>query len=402
VCIDLSKMRKVVVNPEKKSITAEGGALWADVDSAGDEHGLATVGGTVNHTGIGGLTLGGGYGWLSGAYGLTIDNLLEVELVLADGSIVKASSTQNQDLFWAVRGAGACFGVATSFVYRAYEQKHHVWAGLLAFPPPLLAQVVEFGNKQVEITTGKHAMAMAFGHPPPAFQPIILCVVIYNGTEREGKEFFAPLLKLGPLMDTTTMMPYPSLNSMINAMAPHGSRKSQKGSAFLFPMDPAFAQSVLEDYSAFIKRVPDAGRTVIIFEYVCPSKLMEVGPTETAFANRGEYCNVLIGPTCSDKENDMVCREWSREMAAKFQAELERKKNEESSDKTTMMAVAQYSNYDGKHSGVEEYRRLLTISGLGNTAKGAFGVNTDRLVSLKKHYDPQNVFNRFVNLLPAV
>lgn len=349
MCIDLSKMRKVVVDAQRMTITAQGGALRVDVDSAATEHGLATVGGTVNHTGIGGLTLGGGYGWLTGAYGLTIDNLLEAEFVLADGSIVTASHNENQDLFWAIRGAGACFGVATSFVYRAYGQKNHVWAGLLVFPPTLLAQVIEFANQQVEIITGKHAMAMAFGHPPPAFQSIVLCVVMYNGTESESKEFFAPLLKLGPLIDSTTMMPYSSLNSMLNQMVPHGDRKSQKGSVFLFPMDPAFAHSILKDYSAFVKRVPDAGRTVIILEYLSPAKLMKVGPTETAFANRGDYCNVLIGPTWSDKANDMVCREWSREMAAKFQAELERKKIEKGFDKSTMVAVGEYSNYDGKH-----------------------------------------------------
>jgi hypothetical protein len=340
-------MRTVEVDPEQKTITAQGGALWADVDSAAAEHGLATVGGTVNHTGVGGLTLGGGYGWLTTAYGLTIDNLLEAELVLADGSIVTTSHTENEDLFWAVRGAGACFGVATKFVYRAYEQKNQIWAGLLFFPPPLLEKVFEFADQQVEITTGKHAMAVAFGAPPPAHQPIILVVVMYNGSESEGREFFAPLFKLSPLMDTTAMMPYPSLNGMINAMVPHGDRKNQKGSAFLYPLDPAFAQSVLDDYVAFTKRVPDAQRTVIIFEYLSPHQLMKVGPTDTAFANRGNYCNVLIGATWSNKENDMVAREWPREMASKFQRELERKKSEKGVDKSTMDAVAEYTNYDG-------------------------------------------------------
>jgi hypothetical protein len=267
--------------------------------------------------------------------------------VLADGSIVTTSHTENEDLFWAVRGAGACFGVATKFVYRAYEQKNQIWAGLLFFPPPLLEKVFEFADQQVEITTGKHAMAVAFGAPPPAHQPIILVVVMYNGSESEGREFFAPLFKLSPLMDTTAMMPYPSLNGMINAMVPHGDRKNQKGSAFLYPLDPAFAQSVLDDYVAFTKRVPDAQRTVIIFEYLSPHQLMKVGPTDTAFANRGNYCNVLIGATWSNKENDMVAREWPREMASKFQRELERKKSEKGVDKSTMDAVAEYTNYDG-------------------------------------------------------
>lgn len=106
VVIDLSEMRKVEIDPIEKTITAQGGCIWEDVDEAAGEHGLATVGGTVNHTGIGGLTLGGGYGWLCGKYGLTIDNLLEVQMVLANGDVVRASDKENTDLFWAVRGSG--------------------------------------------------------------------------------------------------------------------------------------------------------------------------------------------------------------------------------------------------------------------------------------------------------
>lgn len=102
--IDMRKMRKVTVDPKSKTITAEGGCNWQDVDEAGQKHGLATVGGTVNHTGIGGLTLGGGYGWLSGKYGLTVDVLLSAKVVLADGRLVTASETENEDLFWAIRG----------------------------------------------------------------------------------------------------------------------------------------------------------------------------------------------------------------------------------------------------------------------------------------------------------
>ncbi|KAI4159782.1 MAG: hypothetical protein LQ342_006293 [Letrouitia transgressa] len=129
IVIDLSLMRQVTVDPSVMTITAQGGCLWVDVDEAAGKYGLATVGGTVNHTGIGGLTLGGGYGWLSGYHGLAIDNLLSVRMVLADGSLVTASDAENPDLFWAVRGAGQSFGVTVEFTYRAHEQKDPVWAG---------------------------------------------------------------------------------------------------------------------------------------------------------------------------------------------------------------------------------------------------------------------------------
>jgi FAD/FMN-containing dehydrogenase len=128
--IDLSRMNKATVDPVNKTVTAQGGATWKEVDESAGEHGLATVGGTVNHTGIGGLTLGGGYGWLSGQYGLTIDNLLSATVVLADGRILTASSAENSDLFWGLRGAGYNFGVVVDFTYRAYDQRSPVFAGL--------------------------------------------------------------------------------------------------------------------------------------------------------------------------------------------------------------------------------------------------------------------------------
>lgn len=348
LCINMSKMRDVVVDPVNKTITAQGGCLWADVDKAAAEHGLATVGGTVNHTGIGGLTLGGGYGWLSSAYGLAIDNLLEVELVLADGSILKASETSNPDLFWAVRGAGSCFGVATSFTYRAYDQKNPVWAGTLVYPPPVLASIVEFADQQVEITTGKHGLVFGFGAPPPAFQPVILVAIFYNGTESEGRGFFAPLLALGPLATMVETIPYSSVNGMLNPLTPHGGRKTMKGSAFLFPMEPAFAQEIFEDFCAFLAKVPEAGATLLMFEYLAAYKITEVAPTATAFANRGNYCNLMVCPTWLTKENDAVCRQWARDITAKFRAELERGKRN-GVDKDTMEAVAEYANYDGMY-----------------------------------------------------
>jgi FAD/FMN-containing dehydrogenase len=146
ICIDLSKLRKVIVNPDTKTVTAQGGALWADVDKAAEEHGLAVVGGTVNTTGVGGLTLGGGYGYLVGQYGLVIDNLLEVKLVLADGKTVTASRHKNSQLFWAIRGAGASFGAVLSFTFQAYAMRTPVWGGALVIGISELQKVVAFAN----------------------------------------------------------------------------------------------------------------------------------------------------------------------------------------------------------------------------------------------------------------
>lgn len=228
LCIDLSKMRTVTVDPMAKIITAEGGSLWSDVDTEAEQFGLATVGGTVNHTGIGGLTLGGGYGYLTGKHGLVIDNLLEVEMVLADGSVVMASETEKPDLFWAVRGAGTSFGVATKFLYRAHEQKGPVWGGLLAFPKTQMEQIVAFCNTVLDSQKNPDAKAtvfLSFGSPPPALQPVVMAGVVYLGAEEEAKEFFAPLLNLEPLVDMTSGMSYSGLNTIFNGPMVPGVRR---------------------------------------------------------------------------------------------------------------------------------------------------------------------------------
>lgn len=222
-------MRSVTVDPIAKSITAQGGALWSDVDTEAEKFGLAAVGGTINHTGIGGLTLGGGYGYLTGKHGLVIDNLLEVEMVLADGSIVTASETENPDLFWAVRGAGASFGVATKFVYRAHEQKGPVWGGLLVFPKTQLEHIVAFCNTVLDAEKnldGKATVLLGFASPPPALSPVVMAGVVYLGAEEQAKGFFEPLLGLSPLADMTSGMPYSGANAIFNgAMFPGVRRK---------------------------------------------------------------------------------------------------------------------------------------------------------------------------------
>lgn len=151
LCIDMSRLRKVEVDLSAKTVMAQGGALWADVDKAAEEHDLAVVGGTVNTTGVGGLPLGGGYGYLVGQFGLVIDNLLEVEMVLADGKLVTASRHKNSQLFWAIRGAGASFGAVLTFTFQAYELKTPVWGGTLVIDVAELDKAVAFANDFVKV-----------------------------------------------------------------------------------------------------------------------------------------------------------------------------------------------------------------------------------------------------------
>ncbi|KAJ5501846.1 FAD linked oxidase N-terminal [Penicillium expansum] len=189
--IDLFKMR---------STEDVNGALW--------EHGLGTVSGVVGDTGVGGLILDGGYGYLTGRRGLALDCLLGCEAVLANGDIIIANKDENADLFWAFRGAGPNFGIVTNFTSQAYPQGD-CWAGFLAYPPDKLAELIEFGNLFMRTTDGNSMLSIIVGNfIPPDRAAGLLAVVFYNGTKDEGKEFFKPIYDLKLIGDTTATMPY--------------------------------------------------------------------------------------------------------------------------------------------------------------------------------------------------
>lgn len=206
--IDLGSMRDVRVDVEKKLLHVQGGCQWGDVDAAAWAHGLATVGGTVADTGVGGLTLGGGYGALSGQRGLVIDNLVAATVVLADGQILQASEEENADLFWAIRGAGQNFGVTVEFVFRAWEQAEG-WMGMMVFPATgenveKLAKAVnelycvpkEGGRKSK--SEGKGMGLLGMGKPPDAGgQTVLLFIASHFGSEEEGREVFKAFTDIG-------------------------------------------------------------------------------------------------------------------------------------------------------------------------------------------------------------
>jgi FAD binding domain len=190
-----------------------GGAVWETVDNATIAHGLATPGGTVNHTGVGGLTLGGGYGWLSGQYGLVIDNLVQATVVIANGSAVVASPTSHPDLFWAIRGGGGNFGIVTEFVLKAYPQRKTVFAGPLIFPPPMVGKLAETIDKWWAGVGDREGLMMCLTRGPDRQvrvtgllvisreltcpQPAVILVLFFNGSEEEGRANFKQFYDLG-------------------------------------------------------------------------------------------------------------------------------------------------------------------------------------------------------------
>ncbi|KAI9789074.1 MAG: hypothetical protein M1833_002772 [Piccolia ochrophora] len=379
VVIDLSRMRQVVVDTENRTITAQGGCLWADVDTAAGERGLATVGGTVNHTGIGGLTLGGGYGWLTGKYGLVIDNLLEVEVVLADGQVVKASEKENTDLFWALRGAGQNFGVATQFTYRAFEQKNLVWAGVMVFGRDQIDGVVAFANHVAKVSQGDAGMLLVLGTPPLAPAPAIMTPVFFNGPEDKAKDFFAPLLELGPAVNMTSEMPYAMVNGLANAANCHGGRKTMKGPNFSTPIDPRDVSELLDGVTSLLQTIPDATGSHIVLSFLNSSRTLEQAHTSAAFANRGDHQVCIVLAQWTEVEHDSACREWTRKTCEKL-GEISTKKKDSSGLERSSEGVGGYGNFNGSE----------TLP----SAREIFGVNHDRLKTLKERYDPENIFNK--------
>ncbi|KPI40358.1 6-hydroxy-D-nicotine oxidase [Cyphellophora attinorum] len=334
---DLGKMRKVTFDKEREVLVIGGGANWGDVDEEAYKFGYATVGGTVMDTGVGGLTLGGGYGWLSGQYGLVIDNLLEVELVLASGEIIRASKTQNPDLFWALSGAGQNFGVATEFVLQAKKLENtEVWAGMLVYPPApgILEKLVTAVNNLYMIdpetgktkVNGKGGGGLGFARPPDAGgATMILTPVIYFGTKDEAETVYKELIDIGPVANTTTMVPYPTINNLL--APPYGLRASMKGAAFELPIRPEFAQKNFDEYTKFMDANPDAGISMLLWELFDPAKINELD--HGCFANRGLHFNGMICPIWTDPKNDQTCRLWAREMNEMWKKELEEHSSKE-------------------------------------------------------------------------
>jgi hypothetical protein len=287
----------------------------------------------------------GGYGWLTGAHGLALDNLVQAEVVLADGSIVTASSSENPDLYWAIRGAGPCLGIATSIVFRGFVQGP-VWHGDLIFPPSALGALVEFANHVLEVSRGESSMIMIQGQLPGATQPLVLVQVFYDGTEDKAKNFFAPLFKLGPIEDTTKVKPFSEATGGGDDIAPGFGKAT--GGGIMEPIDTGFVKSLYEDYMAFVKNVPDASGTVLAYEIHPTYGTLLHSQKETAFPNRGTFGNIIVVAAYTKEESAPACEEWCRVMHDKIHNEFERRKELDNVDDTTKTAVGEYINYDGE------------------------------------------------------
>ena len=372
VVVDLSPLREVVVDARARTARVGGGCTWADVDRATHEHGLATPSGFISTTGVGGLTLGGGIGYLTRRYGLTIDNLLEAELVLADGTRARASADENPDLFWAIRGGGGNFGVATSFTFRLHPV-HTVLAGPTFWPLEQTAEVMrayrEFLPAAPRELNGFFALLTV--PPAPPFpeelhgQKVCGVVWCHLGSETDAQAALAPMLDVGtPLMHAVGPMPYPAFQSMFDALYPPGLQWYWRADFVRELPDAA-----IDRHADFGARLPTMHSTMHL--YPIDGAVHDAGAADTAFSYRdATWAEVIVGVD-PDPANAEAIRRWTVEY---------------------WEAVHPYSAGGG-------YVNFLMDEGQ-ERVRATYRDNYDRLARAKAAYDPDNAFRINQNIAP--
>ena len=376
--IDLTRMRNVSVDTAARTVTYGGGCVFGDVDSALAAHGLATVGGLYNKTGVGGLVLGGGHGFLTARHGLAIDNLLSVEMVLADGSVVEVSEGQKPDLFWAVRGAGAQFGIVTRFTSRAHPQGD-VWGGPLVFTLDKVPEMVAFANGFHSRDASDHNYALVFACAPPEYKtPVAIAGVFYNGPATEAEQFFAPLLALSPIANATGMVPYPVTNTLFNPRFEGPGRRLMGSCSVLMPLDADIIAEAGRRFLDFITSHDDMAKSMLVFEFFPTAAIQATPHAATAFASRGEHYLVVMVLMSEDATHDDEIRAFKRGLSE---------------------YITTTCGYRGKQAAGQRAPVYVNLEHESLSPEDAFGDHVERLRELKQRYDPANVFHKWHSML---
>ena len=371
--IDLSLMRGVRVDPAARTVRAEGGCTGGDVDHATHAFGMATPTGTISTTGIAGLTLGGGIGHLSRPYGLTIDNLLAVDVVLADGSFVTADAQEHPDLYWAVRGGGGNFGVVTSFLFRLHPVKM-VGAGPTFWPldqtPQVMKAYREFITQAPEDVSGFFAFLTV--PPVPLFPANLhhqkMCAIIWCSTAAPEKADQATkaMRSVGkPALDHVGPMPFPAIQSLFDGLYPPGLQWYWRADFFKEISDASIAQHLKH-----AEQLPTGHSTVHM--YPINGAAGRVGSTDTAFSYRDAlWAGVIVGVDPEPNNKEKITK-WTKE----------------------------YFDALHPHSSGGAYVNFMMEEGQ-ERVKASFRDNYDRLATIKKKYDPTNFFRVNQNIRPA-
>ncbi|ALO08346.1 putative oxidoreductase [Streptomyces venezuelae] len=368
--VDLSRMRGVRVDPEARTARAEGGATWGDFNHATHAFGLATTGGVVSTTGIGGLTLGGGMGHLARRCGLSCDNLIAADVVTAEGTLVSCDAERHPDLFWALRGGGGNFGVAVSLAYRLHPVDH-VFGGLTCYPlGPDVARAWQRMNEDapVELNT---ILVMALGPEEPFLperwhgRPICAAFTCFSGPTADDEKVLGLLDGLGPVVGRfMERMPYPVINTLFDEQLPPGLFHYWKGA---FSRD--LSDGAIDAHMAFGETMPSMESDTAIFPI--DGACHEVGPEETAFAYRDAVFSHSIGGTWTDPADSEADIAWTRAYEKALRPHTEQG------------GYVNFMDDDDQDRVRVNYRQ-----------------NFDRLRAVKRRYDPDNVFRLNQNIVP--
>ncbi|WP_432720720.1 FAD-binding oxidoreductase [Jeongeupia wiesaeckerbachi] len=372
--VDLSQMKTARVDPGTRRVVIEGGATLADLDAATQAHGLATPLGINSTTGVAGLTLGGGFGWLSRKYGMTIDNLESAEVVTAAGDVVHASATEHPDLFWALQGGGGNFGVVTRFEFRLHPVGPDLLSGLIVYPiaaaKSVLQQYREFVAKAPDELSVWTVLRQA---PPLPFLPeevhgkgIVALALLYTGDPKQGEALIDPLRKLGtPLGEHVGVQPYTAWQQAFDPLLTFGARNYWKSHNFSTLKDGLF-DAVIE----YIDKLPSP--QCEIFFGAIGGATTKPAPDAAAYAHRDALFVMNVHGRWDAPADDARCIGWARDF---------------------FKASAPFAS-----GGV--YVNFLTADE-GDRIRAAYGPNYDRLAQVKRKYDPDNLFRVNQNIQPA-
>ena len=371
--IDLSPLQDVVVAPDTQTARAGGGCTWAGFNDATHQHGLATTGGIIGSTGIGGLTLGGGIGYLSRKYGLSCDNLVSAEVVTADGQVLTASESENSDLFWALRGGGGNFGVVTTFEYQLHPVAE-IYGGPIAYPVDRADEVLRFYREYIDEAPEELGGFIGFHVAPPLpflpedwhFKNVCLAVLCWAGPVEQGEQMIKPFLDVvEPVGSHVGPMPYPALNTAFDALLPAGLQHYWKSSFARELSDDAIA--VHKKYGAQVPALQFA-----VHLYPLNGAVQRVGADETAFAYRDVNFSPVIAGMWEDPADNEQNIAWVRsyfEALEPYSAEGGYVNFMDDDDQTRVR-----DNYRGDY---------------------------ERLAAIKAEYDPTNLFHLNQNIQPA-